>query len=526
EAVDAARLLFTPDLLTPRMLAEIRSQKRLRDTLRQLDIRQLIQSCHYSEHVLTVEQLESVVADNAVALATALAGQLFPPPSGFPVLDLMVSRLAPDTLSAQGFAVVLDDPIGITQELNAWRNAAAGALDAFMQDTDSEGISNQRKHTIAFALDNLKTTLAEQAEQGYTAHANTLGVRYTDHEYALGNAHMLSASSGRYRSYRNPHDQQQQEQRDIAQARSKSWDDNYADSIDEPRRQAFLAHYQAAVDRADALNNQRAADHLRWLNSAALEDAFACYDRHDSRNGLAFEAQLGVAVSGINSTPAGDAQLDRWSEADSVSPGNWYWRGLAQNQARALEPINQLLAQRAQLPSLDGDALLALVKPLVEVYDKSHALVGELDFSTPPSNLRLSGAVLLTHTFGTQLLRSGPARLLDGPVNTALALVFRARLGTLGAQLHLETHHAPLTAGGKARMARAAQQSFGNALTAGAAGPMLEVRLGTTLAILEVMNLMRRAQKHDKGTREYIELMAAIVAVSAAGLELGAVAVG
>ncbi|WP_218192557.1 hypothetical protein, partial [Pseudomonas sp. Irchel s3h17] len=42
----------------------------------------------------------------------------------------------------------------------------------------------------------------------------------------------------------------------------------------------------------------------------------------------------------------------------------------------------------------------------------------------------------------------------------------------------------------------------------------------------EVMNLMRRAQKHDKGTREYIELMAAIVAVSAAGLELGAVAVG
>ncbi|WP_371855210.1 toxin VasX, partial [Pseudomonas sp. Irchel s3h17] len=42
EAVDAARLLFTPDLLTPRMLAEIRSQKRLRDTLRHLDIRQLI----------------------------------------------------------------------------------------------------------------------------------------------------------------------------------------------------------------------------------------------------------------------------------------------------------------------------------------------------------------------------------------------------------------------------------------------------------------------------------------------------
>ena len=170
EAVDEARMLFTPDPLTPSLLEAIRSEKRLRETLRHLDIRQLIQSCRYSDHVLTVEQLESRVADQvaqgSAVLAKALAGQLFAPPSGFAVLDHIAPQLAADKTNAQGFAVVLDDPIGITQELNAWRNQGAETLQAFMATVDNEGISNQRKHSIAFALDNLKTTLAEQARPG------------------------------------------------------------------------------------------------------------------------------------------------------------------------------------------------------------------------------------------------------------------------------------------------------------------------------------------------------------------------
>ncbi|MNP33853.1 hypothetical protein D3C76_1271150 [compost metagenome] len=51
--------------------------------------------------------------------------------------------------------------------------------------------------------------------------------------------------------------------------------------------------------------------------------------------------------------------------------------------------------------------------------------------------LRLSGAVLLTNTFGTRLLQSSAASRLDGPLNTALALVFKARLG----QPHFESRN-------------------------------------------------------------------------------------
>ena len=530
EAVVHARMLFTPDPLTPRLVETIRSDQRLRDTLRHLDMRQLVQSCHYSEHVLSPQQLQSRVADQvsqgSLLLARALAGQLFAPPSGFPVLDHIAPYLAADKISAQGFAVVLDDPLGITQELNAWRNQSAEVLQAFMDHVDSEGISNQRKHSIAFALDNLKTTLAEQARQRYVSHANTLGVRYTDPEYALSNAHMVGAAAGSYRSYPNPAEQQRQEQRAIEQAQQHRWDSQYAPYLDEPRIQAFLAEYQAAVERADQLKDARAADHLLWLQSSALLDALDYYDRRDPRSGLAFEAQLGAAVAGMNSTDAGEALLAQWSDTNRVSRSNLFWRGLGQNQSATLEQINSLLAQHNHLPRLDEAALQALTLGLTETFEKTHGLISEVSFDAPPTGIHHGGAVLMIKTFGTRLLDSRLAQLSDRPLNLALGWVLKARLGRLGQQLQFHNSGAPLSAGARHKLNRAAARSLQQGLDRGTNAVRLDLRLGTTLSLLQLWNLKLRAEKTDKGSREYIELAAAMVAVSAAGLELAAVAVG
>ncbi len=530
EAVAQGRMLFTPDPLTPRMLETLRSDQRLRDTLRHLNIRQLVQSCHNSDHVLPPKQLESRVADQvsqgSLTLAKALAGQLFAPPSGFPVLDHIAPYLAADKISAQGFAVVLDDPLGITQELNAWRNQSAEVLQAFMDHVDSEGISNQRKHSIAFALDNLKTTLAEQARQRYVSHANTLGVRYTDPEYALSNAHMVGAAAGSYRSYPNPAEQQRQEQRAIEQAQQHRWDSQYAPYLDEPRMQAFLAEYQAAVERADQLKDARAADHLLWLQSSALLDALDYYDRRDPRSGLAFEAQLGAAVAGMNSTEAGEAVLAQWSDTDRVSRSNLFWRGLGQNQSASLEQINSLLAQHNHLSRLDEAALQALTLGLAETFEKTHGLISEVSFDAPPTGIHHGGAVLMIKTFGTRLLDSRLAQLSDRPLNLALGWVLKARLGRLGQQLQFHNGGAPLSAGAQHKLNRAAARSLQQGLERGTQTARLDLRLGTTLSLLQLWNLKLRAEKTDKGSREYIELAAAMVAVSAAGLELAAVAVG
>uniref|UniRef100_UPI00261F8056 T6SS effector BTH_I2691 family protein n=1 Tax=Pseudomonas sp. TaxID=306 RepID=UPI00261F8056 len=530
EDINEARLLFTPDPLTPHMLAEIRTQKRLRDTLRKVDIRQMIQSCSNVEHIIEPAALENSVADivakTSAPLTANLSSQLFiAPPTDFAPLEGVARRLHATATQAKGFAVILDDPIGITQELNAWRNQSVESLEMFMRNTDDEGIDNKRKHTIGFAIENLKVTLAEQAEQRYVNHANSLGVRYTDREYATSNFHMVTASSGSYRSFRNPAEQRRQEQQDIQKARRDSWEKDYASSVDEVRLQAFMAEFQVAVKLADEIKDRRAEDHLHWLKSSALQEAYSYYDRRDYSNGLLFEAQIGASVAGMNCTEKGDSLLETWSNADSVTPENWLWRGLAQNQTAAIRQINLVLAQRSQIPNIDGSQLQSLIKPLADIFDKSNALVSEANRNTSATPIRVSGAVLMINTFGTRMLQSGMASTLDRPTNSALALVFKARLGKLGEQLHFESRGTPLSQGVKAKIGLAASKAFSDSLTAGSTSPILEIRLGTTLALLEVWNLKLKAEKTDKGSREYLELIAAMLAVSAAGLELGGVAV-
>ncbi|WP_047710543.1 T6SS effector BTH_I2691 family protein [Pseudomonas lactis] len=529
EDINEARLLFTPDPLTPRMLAQIREQQSLRESLRKVDVRQLIQSCSNTDHIIEAPALESTVADivakTSDSLSANLAKQLFAPPTGFVPLVGVATRLEATATQAQGFAVILDDPIGITQELNAWRNLSVESLETFMRKADDEGIDNKRKHTIGFAIENLKVTLAEQAEQRYVNHANSLGVRYTDREYATSNFHMVTASSGSYRSFRNPAEQRRQEQQDIQKARRDSWEKDYASSVDEVQLQAFMAEFQVAVKLADEIKDRRAEDHLHWLKSSALQEAYSYYDRRDCSNGLLFEAQIGVSVAGMNCTEKGDSLLETWSNADSVTPENWLWRGLAQNQTAAIRQINLVLAQRSQIPNIDGSQLQSLIKPLADIFDKSNALVSEANRNTSATPIRVSGAVLMINTFGTRMLQSGMASTLDRPTNSALALVFKARLGKLGEHLHFESRGTPLSQGVKAKIGLATSKAFSDSLAAGSTSPILEIRLGTTLALLEVWNLKLKAEKADKGSREYLELIAAMLAVSAAGLELGGVAV-
>jgi hypothetical protein len=77
-------------------------------------------------------------------------------------------------------------------------------------------------------------------------------------------------------------------------------------------------------------------------------------------------AEFQVAVKLADETKCtkkGDAQIETWSNADSVTPKNWFWRGLAQNQTATIELINLMLAQRSQLPKFDGSQLQSLIKP-------------------------------------------------------------------------------------------------------------------------------------------------------------------
>lgn len=77
----------------------------------------------------------------------------------------------------------------------------------------------------------------------------------------------------------------------------------------------------------------------------------------------------------------------------------------------------------------------------------------------------------------------------------------------------------------EARINRAATRGFDDALRGGSRGPMTEMPLGGVLTMLEMWNLYNRLLVEDKGSRQYIEAVSAVVALTAAGVELAAAVV-
>lgn len=525
------RLLYSPAPLTKDTLDKYRVQARYRDTLAPIDVARLASAAPPEmDCVLAQEQLELVAdfaAINQPALRDLLKTQAFssiPPPLLAARAEMMP---AGSRKEYRGAAIVVDDALGITQELNAWRNASAEPLDAFMAAEDAEKLTNHRKFTIAFAIENIKKTVAETAERDYYKEEQNIGVRYTDREYEMSNRHAVVQSAGSYKNYRNPKHQQDVQQRIARQRRQASWD-KYAQYIDEDMRQAFLADYHRLVDEADKAKDARAADHLCWLESGQFLDALDAFDRHDTAQGLLFEDQMGKAIAGMNASAVGQALLERWRQA-GISRENLFWRSLAQNQESIEDEVNSLFAQRGVLAQLDPQAQQDRIKKLADLYDKGHALLDELANGVaagPPASY-LIGSALIVNTLGNTLFQSKLATALDKPSNWLLASVLHSRLGRYAQHFRLETRHGKaLSPGTVRRMDRSAANSFNDALLVGAKGPMAEVRVGGVLVLLELWNLANRLDAVNKHSREYAEIAAALVGLTAAGIEMGAAAVG
>ncbi|WP_321903663.1 hypothetical protein, partial [Paraburkholderia tropica] len=303
----------------------------------------------------------------------------------------------------------------------------------------------------------------------------------------------------------------------------------YAKLVDERRRQHFLTEYRTMVAKADAIKDARARDHLTWLTSQRLQEAMLAYDRRDAAQGLYFESQLAAAMVGMNACKDGDELLAGWANGPTALT-NLVWRTLAQNQEATEKEIEKLLAQRGHLVGLSESQLDDTIKNLATIYDRSHSVVEDFEAAIEhngPGNKRLFGGVLLANVLGNRLFESKAASLLDTPTNVVLAWIFKARLGRFAQQMHLETRGGiALSNGVKRSINTAASESFAKALKAGVKGPMAELRVASVLALLEAWNLKIKAGKSDKGSREYLELTAAVMATSAAGLELGGAAVG
>ncbi len=532
------RLLFSPCPLTKETLRRYRSLPASRDKLVSVDIAKLASlppeemDCVRSQDgVLTFDQLDCVAdfaALNQPRLSTLLKTQAFNPLA--PPLQATQAEMRPTAAHNRfrGAAIVVDDALGITQELNAWRNASVDALDAFMALEDGEKLTNHRKFTIAFGIENIRKLVEDEAEKDYYKKQWNHGVRYSDPGYEMSNRHMVPQSARGYDNYRNPQHQREVQEAAAKRHRAESWS-KYSGYIDEEMRQDFLKRYREEVGMADAAKDARASDPLLWLQSEPLLDALDTFDRNDTEQALLFEDQMGKAVAGMNATAVGEELLDRWRKA-GISRENLFWRSLAQNQESMESEVNRLFGERETLKSVDPVALQNRLKKLADLYEKSHAMLDSMaDASTgvgPPSGYLVGGAMLI-NTLGNSMFQGKTAAaIVDASFNKLAASVLLARLGRYAQHYRLELRNGKeLSRGSMARMGRSASRQFEEALRTGAKGPMTEIRIGSTLVFLEMWNLYNRLTAENKRSKEYVEIVAALVALTATGFEVGAGAV-
>lgn len=285
EDIDEARLLFNRDPLSPAMLARYRDTSVFRERLQKFDLRTLTQSCANFDDVVAPESLSNTVAEY---LATAhksarhaLETQPYPPfrsgvTPGTERLDLdsTLINVQQRLTTGQGFAVVLDDPIGIAQELNAWRNDAIETMRPWLQSKDAQGITNERRHLVAESLDNIK----EAMQKGYIDKAVNNARR------ATGQAVLANAGWTLSPELDEQYQDQYNEDRVRARAARESIHafDPYQKLLGWDGTKANVQREFAQRDaQAQQVMDQRCVDHLAWINGDAIMQAVDLYDRKE-----------------------------------------------------------------------------------------------------------------------------------------------------------------------------------------------------------------------------------------------------
>lgn len=549
EDVDEARLLFTPDPLSPDMLERYLEVNLYRDRLQKFDLRTLANSCGVFQDVITPSHVDSLVAEflgvgDAAATAT-LERQAFPPfrsalaPGEAPREMTSIYRNALDRLmDGGGIAIVLDDPIGIVQELNAWRNDAIEMTLPWLHAVDAHGISNERRYVVAEALDDVK-------------HAMQLGHVQKAVEKAESKLrddrtrHMMNSRVG---GNFTPFDESREEyDPELARTRAESEKETifqkYEDMLDWKGKAQIQAEFSRQDRRAQEEMDRRGDDHLAWLDSEMFEQALDVYDHNQPLWGQAFASQVALCVLGMNASSKGAARLASWWSDTDIAKRNLAWRALTRNQseiakearaafATAKVAANELTVDNIVAELGNSSAWFQRVVDLLIKVDSAvqTAILSGAHRWFDPARLPLSLSLFVSlHEFMLKLLPvDATNRLLLGPI---LGFV-HATLGEVTTRLRLgELAAAGLTANANrvagqinANIDRARDAAMREFQSSGK-GAFHQMRGGLVLTLLESIIFGVKLSKKDEGDKEYLEYQAAFLITTAAGIELAALGV-
>lgn len=383
-------LLFMPDPATKSSLKTLRDC----DALDNSSMMQVFRPADWKkgntqqQHTLKPEQIETTVAEmlaeNVEPLRDAINHSLFPTyeemeaniPLNLESFRKHTSHLENLQLRLQqlgGLAFVLHDAIGITQELNDFRNAPLARLKKWLDEKkrkgdgfNSDGLTNEYRVDVLNAIDDVRAALQDTTRKDPDIQKM---VKEEEKKFFEGWHRYTRAFEGTFVPPRgkrgNPADEAKFQEEMDEKFYDRWWSEHcegkgklHSGWIDGRFLKSFRKKYMEKLDWCDATIRHRYAGHLNWVKSLELQKAFFAYDQsapEGSIAGLQFAAQVGLAIVGMTYTKQGAALIDTWAKDFGINEGNLLMRAFCYNQTDIRIAMTAALKVAMTAPDMEDE---------------------------------------------------------------------------------------------------------------------------------------------------------------------------
>ncbi|MDR0674354.1 MAG: hypothetical protein LBF93_12075 [Zoogloeaceae bacterium] len=260
----------------------------------------------------------------------------------------------------KGLAFVLNDAIGITQELNTIREDAFAEMNAWLdiheyaptagERGQAPPVSNAHKLRVLEHLDALQEAAREAAGKIGKKKKNNAEIKEINQKIrALPSYEKRTTKQAR--EITGLENRREFLETENAEIQETVWA-TMTRNLDIAYTKSFRDRYNEILARQNAALKRCGGDHISWLTSSALQDACALYDKNDPVSGAAFFDQMGKAIEGIIHTDEGVKLLQGWLlEGSPTDPGNIALRALCYNQSSAEKAAAKAFADFANQPN-------------------------------------------------------------------------------------------------------------------------------------------------------------------------------
>lgn len=447
--------------------------------------------------------------------------------------------------STGGVGIALQDAIGITQELNAWRNRAMEGVEEWMHVVDKNGVDNEWKYLAAHQYAELRDGVLENRLKVATDWAVTVSnAPYDQTERELEE---LKRKGGFIDPGPTIAIVRAAREADIFGQRKRSIEEAHAlttaqfaktESLLDGEQASILNEFNVLAAPCEQKMRERAPDHLAWLTSPMLKLALRSYDQEDLERGWAFAVQVGMAMSGMESDESSRLVLDGWWKnlqlldegEDQIAEGNLAWRIYSLNHLPLAKQLHQALElSRREHRSVDGWKIAASAQEFtskaLELFDKSNAALRACEDAGQVTWFKRSLLGVLMSWYaqlGRVAYNTATNTVVDQALMRLLVRAMQLRMGSYAQQFPVAEFHASSAGNGmsaywRGQMNRFIREGIERELAKGRSGGAYQGRVLAMATLFESVNLIIKGKsifKDDATAREGAEFIASGMALT------------